>query len=327
MKDAFGDTFPEVSGAIVRKGCISECVSEMPTEHTAMTSGHVLRRESVMWEYLSWTLPAGANAWNHIAGWPARPWVQYTTVAKSVSLAPLLHIGIPQVTIDRMIDTMFHINDCACPHLRSTAWEPAPHHPHRASMLQKRVQSRSFVESVFDSMLMYYKERKEHKEMLDINMSLEETVRKIVGLDDAHNLVVQWVSLIHTDFVHNNAHLLTSSSSDSTDKELLQCIKAMTATIGQQGAQLAKQSEQLMELNHTCTSMATVLIQLQQAMQQNQNFALHCFTTPGLMTTVTPSVGPPCPHTPAPPGSSQTVSHCPTGQPVCVCKQVHNSAH
>ena len=120
---------------------------------------------------------------------------------------------------------------------------------------------------VFTSMLMYYKERKDHKEMLDINMSLEETVHKIVGVDDTHNLMVQWGSLIHTDFVCNNTHLLTSSSSDSADKELLQCIKAMSATIGQQGAQLAKQSEQLMQLNHTSTSMATVLLQLQQAMQ------------------------------------------------------------
>jgi hypothetical protein len=68
---------------------------------------------------------------------------------------------------------------------------------------------------------MYYKERKDHKEMLDINMSLEETVRKIVGVDDTYNLMVQWGSLIHTDFVCNNAHLLTSSSSDSADKELL----------------------------------------------------------------------------------------------------------
>ena len=65
----------------------------------------------------------------------------------------------------------------------------------------------------------------------------------------------------------------------------------------------AKQSEQLMQMNHTQTTMATVLLQLQQAMQQNQNFALHCFTTPGLATAVTPSVGSPGPHTPAPPGA------------------------
>ena len=221
MKDALGDTFPDVSGASVRKGCISECASEMPAEHTAVASGHALRKESAMWDYCCWTLAAGANAWNHIAGWSARPWGQCTTVAKPASLAPLLQIGIAQVTLDHMIDTMFHINDCACPHLRSSAWQPDPHHPHRVSMLQKRAQSRSFVQAAFASMLMYYKERKEHKEMLDINMSLEETVRKILGVDDAHNLVVQWGSLIHTDFVRNNAHLLTSSSSESADKELL----------------------------------------------------------------------------------------------------------
>ena len=79
MKDALGDTFPEVSGASVSKGCISECASEMSAEYKTVTSGHVLRKESAMWEYCNWTLPAGANTWNHIAGWPARPWGQCTT--------------------------------------------------------------------------------------------------------------------------------------------------------------------------------------------------------------------------------------------------------
>ncbi len=243
------------------------------------------------------------NAWNHIAGWPSRPWGQCTTVAKPASLAPLLQIGLDQSSIDRMLDTMFHINDCACPHLRSTAWEPDPHHPHRASMLQKRAQCRPLVEAAFVSMLMYYKERKENEEMLDINISLEKVVRDNVGMRDAHDVVVPWGSLIHTEFVRNNDHLLTTSSSDSVDKELVQCIKAMACTIGQQGAQLVKQTEQITQMNHAQTSMVTVLLLLQQSMQESQKFALHCFTTPGLATTVTPSVGSPCPHTPASQGA------------------------
>ena len=303
MKDALRSTFPEVSGASVRKGCISECASEMPVEHTAVASGHTLRRESAMWDYVSWTLPAGANAWNHIAGWPARPWGQCTTVAKPASLQPLREIGVAQETIDRMVDTMFHINDSACPHLRSTAWEPPLLHAHRESMLQKRAQCRSFVEASFASMLMYYKDRKEKKEMLDINISLEQVVRNEIGLDSAHDLVVEWGSLIHTYFVRDNAHLLTTSSSDSADKELLQCIKGMAATIGQYGAQLAAVREEVKQMNHTQMSMASIMLQLQQGMQQNQNFALHCFTTPGLTTAVTASVNSPCPPTPAPPGA------------------------
>jgi len=47
---------------------------------------------------------------------------------------------------------------------------------------------------------------------------------KTVGLDNGHDVVVHWGRLIHTNFVRDNAHLLTTSSSDSTDKELLQCI-------------------------------------------------------------------------------------------------------
>ncbi len=112
-----------------------------------------------MWEYVSWTLPAGTNAWNHVAGWPARPWGQCSTVAKPDSLQPLRDIGVSQETIYGMVDSMFHINDSSCPHLRSTSWEPPTHHPHRESILQKRAQCRSFVEAVFSSMLMYYKER------------------------------------------------------------------------------------------------------------------------------------------------------------------------
>ena len=303
MKDALRDTFPEVSGASVRKGCITESASEMPAEHIAVASGHALRRDSAMWDYVSWTLPAGANAWNHVAGWPARPWGQCSTVAKPASLQPLRDIGVPQETIDGMVDSMFHINDSSCPHLRSTSWEPPTHHPHRESMLQKRGQCRSFVEAAFASMLMYYKARKEKKEMLDINVSLEQVVRKTVGQDNAHDVVVLWGSLIHTNFVRDNAHLLTTSSSDSADKELLQCIKGMAATIGQQGAQLAAVREELRQVNHTQKSMATILLQLQQGMQQNQNFALHCFTTPGLTTAVTASGNSPCPPTPAPPGA------------------------
>ena len=68
MKDALGDTFPEVNDTSVRKGCISECVSEVPPEHTTVANGHDLRRESAMLEYLSWTLPAGANVWITLLG-------------------------------------------------------------------------------------------------------------------------------------------------------------------------------------------------------------------------------------------------------------------
>jgi len=303
MKDALRDIFPEVSGASVRKGCITESASEMPAEQIAVASGHALRKESALWEYVSWTLPAGANAWNHVAGWPARPWGPCSTVTKPASLQPLRDIGVSQETIDGMIDHMFHINDSSCPHLRSSSWEPSRLHPHRESMLQKRAQCRSFVEAAFASMVMYYKERKENKEMLDINVSLELVVRKHVGLDNAHDVVVQWGGLIHTNFVRDNAHLLTTSSSDSADKELLQCIKGMAATIGQQGAQLAVVREELRQVNQTQKSMATILLQLQQGMQQNQDFAVHCFTTPGLRTAATTSANSPCPPTPAPPGA------------------------
>jgi len=60
----------------------------------------------------------------------------------------------------------------------------------------------------------------------------EQVVRKPVGLGNGHDVVVHWGSLIHTNFVRDNAHLLTTSSSDSTqsDKELLQCIKGMADT-------------------------------------------------------------------------------------------------
>ena len=105
MKDALGDSFSDVSGASVRKGCISECASEMPAEHTAVASGHALRGVSAMWEYFSWTLAAGANAWNHIAGWAPRPWGQCGTVAKPASLDPLLQIGIDQTTLDHIGNT------------------------------------------------------------------------------------------------------------------------------------------------------------------------------------------------------------------------------
>jgi hypothetical protein len=45
MKDTIRDTFPEVSGASVRKGCITESVSEMPAEYITVASGHALRRD------------------------------------------------------------------------------------------------------------------------------------------------------------------------------------------------------------------------------------------------------------------------------------------
>ena len=159
MKDKLVDTFPEVSGASVRKGCISECESEMPDEYTDVTNGHTLRRESVMWDYVSWTLPAGANVWNHIAGWSSRPWGQYTTVAKPASLVPLLQIGIHQDTIDRMIDSVPHQRFCMSP----PVWYclgTRPGSPSLCSMLQKRVQFRSFVETTCVSMFMHYKEHK-----------------------------------------------------------------------------------------------------------------------------------------------------------------------
>ena len=110
-----------------------------------------------------------------------------------------------------MVDSMFHINDSSCPHLRSTSWEPPTHHPHRESMLQKRAQCRSFVEAAFASMLMYYKARKEKKEMLDINGSLDQVVRKTVGQDNAHDVVVLWGSLIHT-----GDHLAAASAGYAT---------------------------------------------------------------------------------------------------------------
>jgi len=90
-------------------------------------------------------------------------------------------------------------------------------------------------------------------------------------------------------------------------------LEGMTATIEQQGVQLARQ------VNQTQKSMATILLQLQQGMQQNQNFALHCFTTPGLTTAVTASGNSPCHPIPPPPG---TLAVLLTAAPVlCMIRQ------
>jgi len=280
MKDALGDSFSDVSGASVRKGCISECASEMPAEHTAVASGHALRGVSAMWEYFSWTLAAGANAWNHIAGWAPRPWGQCGTVAKPASLDPLLQIGIDQTTLDHIVDDMFRINDSSCPHLRSLAWEPAADHPHHASLLQKRAEARPFVQAAFASMLMYYKERLENQQMIDINRTLETVVRVRLNLTgDVHSLLVSWGSHIRNDFLRNNAHLLTTSSTDSAENQILQTMKLMAETIGQQRVQLAQQSEKMDQMNKTLTCVVTTLLDLQNTMKQNTDFAVHCMTS------------------------------------------------
>jgi hypothetical protein len=115
MKDSLGDSFSDVIGVSVRKDCISECVFQMSAEHTAVVSGHTLRGISAMWEYFSWTLAAGENSGNHIAGWAPRSWGQYGTVDKTASLDPLMQIGVDQTTLDHIVDDMFRIN--SLPHV------------------------------------------------------------------------------------------------------------------------------------------------------------------------------------------------------------------
>ncbi len=71
-------------------------------------------------------------------------------------------------------------------------------------------------------MLMYYKERLENQKMIDINRTLETVVRVRLNLTgDVHSVLVSWGSHIRNDFLLNNAHLLTTSSTDSAENQIL----------------------------------------------------------------------------------------------------------
>ena len=154
-------------------------------------------------------------------------------------------------------------------------------------------------------MIMYYKERLDNNHMIDINRTLDTVVAEHLKLPgDAHQLLVQWGNHIHIDFLRNNAHLLTTSSAETAENQVLQSIRLMTETIAQQRVQLSQQSEQLIHINKTLTCVATTLLELQDTMKQNTDFAVHCITTQGAKATSTASVTSPFPASPPAPGTS-----------------------
>ena len=100
------------------------------------------------------------------------------------------------------------------------------------------------------------------------------------------------------DFLRNNAHLLTTSSAETGENQVLQSMKLMAETIGQQRVQLAQQSEQLIQMNKTLTCVATTLLDLQNTMKQNTDFAVHCIASQGEKNTLAPSNVSPLPPSP-----------------------------
>ena len=139
---------------------------------------------------------------------------------------------------------------------------------------------------------------------VEINCTLQTVVRDRLKLSgDSHSTLVQWGSHIHTDFVRNNAHLLTTSCPDSSENQVLQTMKLMVETNAQLRTQVAQQSEQMIEFNKTLTCMATTLLDIQNTMKQNTNFAVQCIASQATTATVAASVTSTVPPSPPTAGS------------------------
>jgi len=240
----------------IREGCAQELVSGgseadgtpqgpcMPMQLASYGFGHAVTTDggngsTAFFAYVPADRALAGPACSFVAGWPAPPYGHTGPLPTTPRLSPLEHMGVNMVQLTVIILAMFRLDDAA---------NEAP-----AAFLPRGKQWEG-VEAAFASLLMYYKERKQAGEMVQVNQNLECHVCSYMrsspgqgcpvsyrGSAQAEQMIETWGDYIRNDFNRRNLHMATR---DTCDAQLTASQQELGRAVGElSGSNLAVKRE------------------------------------------------------------------------------------
>ena len=199
----------------VRPGVSNFLAQYMPAEFIVRITGHDMRHESALWEYLDCDvalLIPGAKA---LAGWKPAPFGQIGEAPRHADLKPIKDSGVSQHTLDTMMNEMFHLHRNSPPQMQASEWQPDDRFTddEKAVILAERSVLRPVIEACFASLIMHFKTRKDKDEMRSVSQKLIQLVSRHLLCEDPVTKLEQWSTLVDSKFRFDNCHLLDPVSS------------------------------------------------------------------------------------------------------------------
>lgn len=187
----------------------------MPAEFAIHTTGHDCRLISAFFEYLDANRALSMIGGCVLAGWPATPYGQPGGDGPvPASLQPILNLGVDCNGMDRFISHLFRLDSASPPVLRKSGklW-PA-------------------VKVAAATLIMYYKQRCEAGEMLQVRNAMQESLKHgippVCAGTNSHQVLISWSALVADKFNEDNLHLTCRASSDANTQ-----LSAVTQQMGQ----------------------------------------------------------------------------------------------
>ena len=233
----------------VRRGSVDELLAEMPEHFAAIGTGHEILGKSALFEYNTQTVAAVMPAAVVLGGWPGFEYGRRGKGPKPASLDQLvLVLGASRSEVDSFVDSLLNIHSGAPPALKTGG------------------RLRPFVEHAAASLVMYYFERSESKEMQAVQARQREVFEDVFEIGrggGGRNSSSSSSSISNAHLELSNISKLTKERFNASNLHLTS--RAVASSIGQENHLMAELSQKL-------TSCRELVLSQQQQQQKQLAF-------------------------------------------------------
>ena len=212
---------PNPTAGGFRHGASDTLAISVPATLAVQNTGHDLTNMSAMWEYLGVRAALLVPGSIVLAGWKALPYGQLGAGPALPKLQPVIDMGVSNERLESMIDTLFQLHDASPP------------------MLLRSGHLRPMMRASMATMIMYYPERFEAKEMHVVLTSMREAYSTALSsANDSHQALIQWSAAIMSQFKLDNLHLTHVQGHDGT-AQVVEAVRGLAVTVGRMHDQVA----------------------------------------------------------------------------------------
>ena len=231
---------PNPTAAGIRPGAADTLAIAVPAELAVHNTGHDLTGLSALWEYLRAKIALLLPGAVVLAGWDSFPYGQIGKGPVHPSLSSIL--GVSMAEFDKMIDVLFNFDDSTLKKLRIGG------------------ELRPLMHVTLATMIMYYEERFEAKEMHQVLGFMRDAYFAIAAPGaNSHFKLIEWARAIRFQFDVDNLHLTSRLGAHGLD-QMIHNIKQLASAVAANHAQIAEVASSQRRIEHKVDSLI-ILVQ------------------------------------------------------------------
>ena len=227
------------TAAGIRHGAADTLACFIQAELAVHNTGHDLTGLCALWEYprarIALCIPGAVV----LAGWPAFPYGQMGKGPVHPSLSALT--GISVETFEPMIDVLFSFCDQTLPKLRVDG------------------ELRPMLHATLATMIMYYEERWEAKEMHKVLTFMREAFMTIAAPgENAHLKLIEWGRIIKGTFDFQNLHL-TEKLTHSGHEQIVHTVQQLGSNLARTQVMISDITRRQVEIENKLDTLIGLL--------------------------------------------------------------------